>query len=176
MSYQIKYFKYKQKYLELKKSLKNLDLIGGKNLDLTRGKKLDLTGGKVTNNANLLELNKLPDTPTDMEIYGYNLKNQVAGNADSPSPSSVEFSSSSSDVSVEKTNSESEKESEEESEKEESEKESEEESEKKESEKESDSDSEGDNQNAALEAIGGGIKKDFIELSELSSISDSEMN
>ena len=152
MSYQIKYFKYKQKYLELKKSLKNLDL----------------TGGKVTNNANLLELNKLPDTPTDMEIYGYNLKNQVAGNPDPDSDSSVEFSDESvggavadvSPVAAEPTVVESKEESESESE----------------SKSESKLDSEGDNQNAALEAIGGGIKKDFIELSELSSISDSEMN
>jgi len=58
MSFEHKYLKYKQKYLELKKQLESMQQIGG-----------------ASNNDNIIDLDKLSDTPTNNNIN----VNQIAG-------------------------------------------------------------------------------------------------
>ena len=167
MSYQHKYLKYKQKYLSLKNTL-NLNMVGG-NAEEPQNQENDL-----------LNLSALPITPTDTEVYGHSLKkiggeepkaaepeqtkaeepnnNQEQNNnepkADESSSSTVESTSESETSESETSES------------------------KNTTEETSEETSEEDSPIKAPEMnqTGGNVEKDTLDISELSSISDSELN
>lgn len=158
MSYQHKYLKYKQKYLSLKNSL-NINMVGG-NPDEPQNQENDL-----------LNLSSLPITPTDTEVYGHTLKSfggepqeQVTnhGKEKSEQKTSTEESTLSESVTSEQTTS---------------------------IEESTDKNSSTETDDSPIEVpeikaeqaeintiIGGNGEIDTLDISELSSISDSELN
>tara|TARA_A100001015_G_scaffold303231_1_gene392560 strand:- start:408 stop:902 length:495 start_codon:yes stop_codon:yes gene_type:complete len=164
MSYQHKYLKYKQKYLSLKNSL-NLNMVGG-NPEEPQNQDNDL-----------LNLSALPVTPTDTEIYGHNLK-AIGGEepkekaAPAAEDKNAEPKEEGEATSEESTSSEETSEGESSSESTSSENNSTEESEVEAPEQSNDNNNDNNNNNQT----GGNPEKDTLDISELSSISDSELN